>query len=89
MDIDDNVTYDDDEFNIDDELQKIASKLKKIRNTCVKNNSEIPMNKEYGHAFMRNKNYHYLAVAKLNTLLANKYNRGFVLTAFGIFNLIK
>ena len=41
---------------------------RKNKNICDKEISEIPMNEEYEYDFMRNQNYHYLAVTKPTAL---------------------
>ena len=50
---------------------KIPSKEQKIKNACVTEIAEIPLNERYEYGFIRNGNCDYLAVAKPNALLLN------------------
>lgn len=42
-----------------------------MKNACVKEISEIPMNEEHEYDFKRNQNDHYLAATKSNALNTN------------------
>ena len=88
----------DDAINTDDEFIKNEYYIKrdKIKSACLTETAEIPMNEEYDYDLMRDQNYEYLALTKPNTLQSKslpKHNckkfNNFVLTAFGLYHLMK